>query len=158
MKKQLPQDFNLYWVKNTSFKYQIIQENNYIYEYIFNFLTFLLFVLFFFNSVDTYYLIDILVTPAEAKAIVKITRFITTIVVGVVFALNFLFAIINANNILKIIRLIKESSGEEKKDLRVLRSYYTMLFFFNITLCSSIVFFYFKYYLNLIPYILKMMN
>jgi len=158
MKKQLPQDFNLYWVKNTSFKYQIIQENNYIYEYIFNFLTFLLFVLFFFNSVDTYYLVDILVTPAEAKAMVKITRFITTIVVGVVFALNFLFAIINANNILKIIRLIKESSGEEKNDLRVLRSYYTMLFFFNITLCSSIVFFYFKYYLNLIPYILKMMN
>lgn len=158
MKKQLPQDFNLYWVKNTSFKYQIIQENNYIYEYIFNFLTFLLFVLFFFNSVDTYYLIDILVTPAEAKAMVKITRFITTIVVGVVFALNFLFAIINANNILKIIRLIKESSGEENNDLRVLRSYYTMLFFFNITLCSSIVFFYFKYYLNLIPYILKMMN
>ena len=158
MKIQLPQDFNLYWVKNTSFKYQIIQENNYIYEYIFNFLTFLLFVLFFFNSVDTYYLIDILVTPAEAKAMVKITRFITTIVVGVVFALNFLFAIINANNILKIIRLIKESSGEEKNDLRVLRSYYTMLFFFNITLCSSIVFFYFKYYLNLIPYILKMMN
>jgi hypothetical protein len=158
MKKQLPQDFNLYWVKNTSFKYQIIQENNYIYEYIFNFLTFLLFVLFFFNSVDTYYLVDILVTPAEAKAMVKITRFITTIVVGVVFALNFLFAIINANNILKIIRLIKESSGEEKNDLRVLRSYYTMLFFFNTTLCSSIVFFYFKYYLNLIPYILKMMN
>ena len=156
MKKQLPRDFNLYWVKNTSFKYQIIQENNYIYEYIFNFLTFLLFVLFFLNCVDTYYLIDILVTPAEAKAMVKITRFITTIVVGVVFALNFLFAIINVNNTLKIILLIKESSGEEKNVLLVLRSYYTMLFFFNITLCFSIVFFYSKYYLNLIPYILNM--
>jgi hypothetical protein len=36
MKPLIPRDFNLYWVKNTSLKYKITDENIFVYEYIFN--------------------------------------------------------------------------------------------------------------------------
>ena len=137
MKKYLPASFNLHWVKKTSFKYKIVDENNYIYEYVFNFLVFSLLVIVFLYFFFDQYLGEIEISRAQRaqlETFLRLKSLSIGITTGAVLALNFLFSTINIKNLNSIRLLIKECTLEEKNSLHLLRSYYRLFLFINISL------------------------
>ena len=131
----MPPSFNLQWVKKTSFKYKIVDENNYIYEYVFNFLVFSLLVIVFLYFFFDQYLGEIEISRAQLETLSRLKWFSIAITTGAVLSLNFLFSMINIRNLNSIRLLIKECTLEEKNSLHVLRSYYRLFLFINISLC-----------------------
>ena len=148
MKSLVPKNFNLHWVKNTSLKYKITDENTLVYEYIFNFLVFSLFIILFIVGFCEIYMSDVPVSRAELGAYIKFKKFLYVIVLGTVFSLNFLFSNINTNNLYKIGLIIKECTSEEKNSLYLLRSYYRLLLFSNMLFSFLAVVYYTKYMFN----------
>lgn len=142
MKKLIPKNFNFQWIKNTSFKYNIIGESNYAYEYIFNFLLFLLFVVILLFVFFKQYSNDLITTRAQMSIYLMLNIFFFLITSGIIFSLNFLFSSINIKNLFKIKLLIKNCSTEDINTLRLLRSYYRLLLFINIAFCFSVAAFY----------------
>jgi hypothetical protein len=149
MKELLPKDFNLYWIKNNSLKYKIIDENYLVYEYIFNFLIFLLLIItYIFYGFFEYYLGDMPISSFAAVTLyLSLKDFCIVIVSGTTFSLNLLFCSINIKNLFIIRLLIKGCSAEEISILRLLRSYYRGLMFSNIFLCFFVIYFYISNYL-----------
>ena len=148
MKPLIPRDFNLYWVKNTSLKYKITDENIFVYEYIFNFLVFSLFSVFCIVAFCEIYMADVPFSSLQLAAYIKFKKFLYVIVLGTVFSLNFLFFSINKKNLSKIRLVIKECTFEEKNTLYILRSYYRLLLFLNTILCFSVIIYYTRYMFN----------
>jgi hypothetical protein len=75
MKPLIPRDFNLYWVKNTSLKYKITDENIFVYEYIFNFLVFSLFSVFCIVAFCEIYMADVPISSLQLVAYIKFKKF-----------------------------------------------------------------------------------
>jgi hypothetical protein len=141
MQIKLPPQFGFYWVKVTSLKYNIIDEANSIYEYIFNFVfLFIIFYIFFINFL--YYYMEIPVPTEHGQKYFSIKLFYFNIITGIVFALNILYVIINCKSLFKITQLLNNCSELEKITFITLRSYYRLWVCINIIICFIIFFLY----------------
>jgi len=136
----IPKDFNLDWVRRTSLKYKLIDETYYLFEYVFNFVVFLFFVIVFMFCFNEYYLGDVPLEPkgwfsaVGIRTNIKLYTYFSLMAPGVVIALNFLFFFINKKMLLQIDLILRNGSvGEEEKDtLCLLRSYYRLAMFLNV--------------------------
>ena len=139
MKKHIPFGFNLNWIKSTSLKYNIINVNDVIYEYLFIFITLLIIFCFLCELSLLYYP---LVSIRKVYQIL-IVCYIKLGLTAAVFFFNLLCSFINRRNFLSL--TILEKNKKENVDeyiISILKSYYNLCFFVNIIICAVMVLLY----------------
>ena len=120
MFKEKINNFSYNWVKETSVKYKIIQEDDFIHESLYNLVLFFLFLYVLITLLLFYYLN---LVPLDFEYF-KIKNAIEYVIVGTIFFFNILYYKINQRYIKDVCSILQNCSVEEKFALLVLRSYY----------------------------------